>query len=235
LIISKKLLKYKKLRHGFFNRLGGKSNGIYKSLNCGVGSKDNRNKVKQNLKIVRKKISNKSNEIFLLHQFHSNKFVYIGKESKLKHKRIKADAAITDRINFPIAVLTADCVPILIYDKKRLMIAAIHAGWKGAYKDIISKVIKFMIKKGCKQRNMIAAVGPCIVKKNYEVKQDFKNRFLKKNRENKLFFDCKNSTIYFDLPNYIRSQLKLNKITNIDMKNIDTFNKKNKFFSARQA
>ena len=235
MITSEKLLKEKKISHAFFNKIGGKSNGIYKSLNCGLGSKDKKNKVKQNLKIVKDKISKSSNNIFLLNQVHSNRFVYIKKNLKSNFRKIKADAVLTDQVNIPIAVLTADCVPILLFDRKKKMIAAIHAGWKGAYKGIISKVIKFMIKKGCKQKNIIAVIGPCIGKNSYNVKQDFKNKFLNKNKKIKIFFYHKKDMIYFDLANYVKSQLKLNKITNIEMKNLDTFIKKNNFFSARQA
>ena len=131
MIISKKLLKQKEIRHGFFNKLGGKSIGIYKSLNCGPGSKDKRNKIAENLKIVKNKIDKKSKDIFLLHQFHSNKFVFIGKNFNFNKRKIKADAIITNQKKLPIAVLTADCVPILLYDNKKKIIASIHAGWKG--------------------------------------------------------------------------------------------------------
>ncbi len=235
MIKSEKLSKQKKVSHGFFNREGGKSKGIYASLNCGPGSKDKIKKVRKNLEIVKKKIAKVSNDIFLLHQTHSNKFIYIDKNFTFKSQKFHADAIITDRERLPIAVLTADCVPILLYDKKKKLIAAIHAGWKGAFKGIISKVIKFMIKKGCKQKNIIAVIGPCIGKNSYNVKQDFKNKFLNKNKKNKIFFYHKKDMIYFDLANYVKSQLKLNKITNIEMKNLDTFIKKNNFFSARQA
>ena len=86
MITSKKLLKQKKICHGFFNRNGGKSNGIYKSLNCGIGSSDNKNKVKKNLKIVKDRISKKAKNIFLIHQVHSNKFVFINKDIKFYKK-----------------------------------------------------------------------------------------------------------------------------------------------------
>jgi YfiH family protein len=82
--------------------------------------------------------------------------------------------------NIPIGVLTADCAPILIYDGKTKMIAAIHAGWKGAFKGIISKVIKFMIKKGCELENITAVIGPSISQKNYEVKGRFEEKIYKK-------------------------------------------------------
>ena len=235
MIISKKLLKEKKISHGFFNRNGGKSKGIYKSLNCGLGSEDKKDKVKENLKIVKNKLSKKSKDIFLIHQIHSNKFIFIDKNFKFKNKRIKADAIITNQVKLPIAVLTADCVPILLYDNRKNIIAAIHAGWKGAIKGIIKNVIDLMFKKGCKKSNITAAVGPCISHKNYNVKEDFKKKFLRKDQNNKIFFNIKKKIIYFDLPSYVKYQLKLNKITKIDMKNIDTFNKKNNFFSARRA
>jgi len=100
LITSKKLLKLKKISHGFFNKNGGVSKGIYKSLNCGPGSKDKKSKVKKNLKIVKEKISKKSKNIILLHQYHSNKFIFIRSNFKNNKKKIKADAIITDQKNF---------------------------------------------------------------------------------------------------------------------------------------
>jgi YfiH family protein len=171
----------------------------------------------------------------LVHQFHSNKFIYINKKVNFSQKKIKADAIITDQVNLPIAVLTADCVPILLYDHKRNMIAAIHAGWKGAFKEIIKKVINFMIIKGCTKNSIIAVVGPCIQKNSYNIGEEFKKRFLKKDKKNNIFFKKKNNVLYFDLPNFVKSQLKLNKITNIDMIKIDTFDQKNNFFSARRS
>ena len=118
------------------------------------GSKDNSANVKKNLNIVRKKISKNSKNIFLLSQIHSNKFVFIDKKYKSKTKP-RADAIVTDQVNLHIAVLTADCVPILIFDDQRKMIAAIHSGWKGALKGIISKVIKFMVKRGSKTKILL--------------------------------------------------------------------------------
>ena len=162
MIKSKKLSKNKAIKHGFFNSIGGVSKNIYKSLNCGPGSNDNSANVKKNLNFVRKKISKNSQNIFLLNQIHSNKFVFIDNKYKSKIKP-KADAIITDQINLPIAVLTADCVPILVCDNQKQMIAAIHAGWKGAFKGIISKVIKFMVKRGSKTKNITAVIGLSLI------------------------------------------------------------------------
>ncbi len=135
----------------------------------------------------------------------------------------------------PIAVLTADCVPLLLFDKKQNIIAAIHAGWKGAFKEIIKKVINFMLSKGCENNSITAAIGPCIRQESYNVGYDFRMKFIKKDKKNKIFFSYRKNIIHFDLSNYVKSQLEFKKITNIDMKNIDTFIKKNNFFSARQA
>jgi len=146
MITSKKLSNQKNLAHGFFNRMGGKSKGIYKSLNCGIGSKDKKKNVKKNLEIIKRKMGKKTKNIFLVHQIHSNKFIFIDKNYKFKKEKVKADAIITNQEKLPIAVLTADCVPLLLFDSKKKMIAAIHAGWKGAFRGIIFKVIKFMLK-----------------------------------------------------------------------------------------
>ncbi len=234
MINSKKLTKIKNLKHGFFNNIGGKSKNIYKSLNCGSSSKDLSTNIKKNLEIVKKKINNSAIDIFLLQQVHSNKFVYIDDKYKSKIKP-KADAIITNKRNFPIAILTADCVPVLICDNKKKMVAAIHAGWKGAYKGIIARVIEFMVKKGCKLKNITAAIGPSISVKNYEVKEDFMKKFIKKDKKNLKYFKINNNKLYFDLTKYVYALLLQNKLKNIDTLKIDTFDIKNNFFSARRA
>ena len=143
MIKSKKLSKFQQINHGFFDKKGGKSIGIYKSLNCGIGSSDSKKNVLNNLKIVCKKINCSSKNLILLNQIHSNKFYFISKNLKFNKKKLKGDALITNVKNIALGVLTADCVPILIYDKNLKVISIIHAGWKGAYVGIIKKVIKF--------------------------------------------------------------------------------------------
>ena len=142
---------------------------------------------------------------------------------------------ITNQKKLPIAVLTADCVPILIYDSKKELIAAIHAGWKGAYKNIVGKVLKFMMRMGSKPQNIIASIGPSISVKNYEVQEDFKKKFIKKNKKNIRYFKKYNDKLYFNLQKYVYSSLIENKIKKIETIKVDTFDKKNNFFSARRA
>ena len=182
MINSKKLSKFSEISHGFFNKDGGVSKGIYESLNCGIGSKDKKTNIKKNLNIVKSKLVSKSKQIFLVKQRHSNKFIFLSKNSNIKTGSKSADAVISDKKGVPVAILTADCVPILIYDKKRKMIAAIHAGWRGAYKGIVQTVIKSMIKKGCNPKNMTVAIGPCISKRSYEVKDQFREKFINKDK-----------------------------------------------------
>ena len=168
-------------------------------------------------------------------QFHSSKFIYLNNKTSISNRSENADAIISEKKGLAIGVLTADCVPILIYDYKRKMIAAIHAGWRGAYKGIVHKVIKFMLNKGCNTKNMTASIGPCISSNHYEVKEPFQKRLIRKNKDNRKFFINKKNKLYFDLSNFVKKQVQLNKIKNVDMLNIDTFNKKNNFFSARRS
>ena len=203
-------------------------------MNCGLGSSDKYKNIQKNLAIVCNKIKATSKEIFLLNQVHSSKFYYISKHSKL-HKKFVGDALVTDRKNMPIAVLTADCAPILIYDENKEMVAAVHAGWKGAYKGIIKKVIKFMIKKGCSPKNITAAIGPCISSRNYQVREDFIKKFIKKDKKNIIFFRKTMNKNYFNLNKYVHFQLKSLNIKKIDIIDKDTFNIKNNFFSARRS
>jgi len=215
--------------------LGRKQKGVYKSINCRSGSSDKKKKILNNLYPINKKINLRSKRIILLNQMHSNKFHFIDKKLTFIKNKFQGDALITNKKNIAIGVLTADCAPILIYDKNKKMISAIHAGWKGAYKGIIKKVIDFMLKKGCSLNNMTAVIGPCISMKNYEIKKNFINKFMKKDKKNKIFFKKIGSKTYFSLNKYINYQLKCLNIRNIEIINKDTFDIKNNFFSARRS
>ena len=179
--------------------------------------------------------SNSSKKIIFLNQIHSNKFYYIENKPEFKNKKLQGDALITNQKNLPLGILTADCAPILIYDKNKKMVAAIHAGWKGALNNIVKNVTKFMIKKGCSPKNMTAVIGPCIAIKNYEVKQNFIKKFIKKDKKSKFFFKKIKNKNYFSLNKFIYSQLINLNINNIDIINKDTFDIKNNFFSARRS
>mgnify|MGYP005620078157 CR=1 FL=1 len=172
---SKKLIKFKNIRHGFFNREGGVSKGIYKSLNCGPGSKDKIKNIKKNIEKVCKKIGCNKKNLILLDQVHSN---IVHNVNRVTKKKLKGDSLITGKKGIALGILTADCAPVFIYDPINNLISALHAGWKGAFKQIISKTInKFKI-KGSNLNDLIVVIGPCISKNNYEVKRDFLNKFV---------------------------------------------------------
>ncbi len=232
MIISKNLEKTNLIKHGFFDNKNGFSKGIYKSLNCGKGSFDKTENIKKNLKYVKYKLGSKKYNIKLLYQVHSSKIFYVKKLSK---KKLIGDALITNVKKLPIGILTADCAPVLILDFKKRIIAAVHVGWRGAYKNILLKVLKKFISLGSNRENIIAAIGPCISQKNYEVGKEFKKRFTRKNKRNIKFFKSKKSKIYFDLGEFVQNQLISFGIFKIDVIRKDTFDKKNNFFSARRS
>ena len=229
---SRKFKKFKDLKHCFFSRKGGFSKGIYKSLNCGKGSKDNRVNVIKNLNYVSKKMEVKKNNLILMHQTHSNKVVEIKKQNF--KKKIYADAMITSIRNLVLCVVTADCVPILIFDKKNKIIGCIHSGWKGAFTNIIKNTI-LKIKRLNPKNEIYASIGPCIGKNSYEVDLKFQKKFIKKSKKNIRYFLKKNKNKrLFNLRKYVHDKLLELKV-NINHVKYDTFKEKDNFFSFRRS
>jgi YfiH family protein len=232
---SKKINNIPGIKTFFFSRKNGVSKGIYKSLNCGLGSRDKKISVNTNLKIVAKKTGCKLNNLILLKQYHSSKVIDF--DNLLIKKRYKADGIITAFPKFAFGILTADCVPVLIADKKNKTIAAIHSGWKGANSGIIDNLIKNFKKKGSKLSDLIVAIGPCISQKNYEVKKDFLKKIKNKNFDFKKYFKIKNKRFYFNLRVFVNNKfLKLGVLKrNIEHINKDTYSNYKNFFSYRRS
>ena len=229
---SEKFKKFKELKHCFFSRKGGFSKGIYKSLNCGKGSKDNKANVSKNLDYISKKMKVKKNNLILMHQTHSNKVVELRRQNF--RRKIYADAMITSIKNLVLGVVTADCVPILIFDKKNKIIGCIHSGWRGAFSNIIKNTV-LRIKKLNSKNEIYASIGPCIGKNSYEVDLKFKKKFIKKSKKNIKYFSKKNKDkSLFDLRKYVHDKLLEFKV-NIDHVKHDTFREKDNFFSFRRS
>ena len=229
---SKKLKKFKEIKHCFFSKRNGYSTGIYKSLNCGHGSKDNKKNIQKNLKLIAKKMRVKSDKLVLMHQTHSNNVIEI-KRINYK-KKIYADAMITKMRGVSLGVLTADCVPVILYDSRNKIIGCIHAGWKGALKNIIKNTI-YKIRKISSKSKIYASIGPCIGLKSYEVDIKFYKKFILKNIKNKLYFLKKSKTKkLFNLRRFVTDKLKECRVE-VDQVNYDTFAEKNKFFSYRRS
>ena len=230
---AKKLKKFKFINHCFFSKNGGFSKGIYHSLNCGRGSKDNKKNIKKNLSLVAKKMKINQKRLLLMHQTHSNKVIIINEKNKNTNK-FRCDAFLTKLKGFALGVVTADCVPILLFDLKNKMIGCVHAGWKGASSGIIENTIKKFKKLGSNNK-IYAGVGPCIGRKSYEVDLKFYKKFIKKSKNNALYFSNKNKDKkLFNLRKYVNNKLvKLN--VNVNHINFDTFKEKSKFFSYRRS
>ena len=230
---SKKFKKFKDINHCFFSRNGGLSKGVYRSLNCGNGSKDNKKNIDKNYSLVAKKIKINRKNLLMMNQTHSNKVIIIDNRNK-KFKRFNSDAIITKMKGFTLGVVTADCVPIILYDAKNQIIGCVHAGWKGAFSGIVENTIK-KFKKLNSSNKIFASIGPCIGKKSYEVDLNFYKKFLFKSKKNSVYFTRKNKYIrLFDLRKYVGDKLiKLDVI--VDHVNHDTFKEKNNFFSYRRS
>ena len=230
---SKNLKKFKQINHCFFTKKGGFSKGIYRSLNCGKGSNDNKKNISKNLALISKKLNVSKKKLFLMHQTHSNKVIVLNKKNT-NTKLIKSDAIITKIRKMAVGVLTADCVPIILYDANNQIIGCIHAGWKGAVSGIIENtLIKF---KSLNRKNKIfACIGPCIGKKSYEVGLEFYKNLISISQKNSIYFTKKNKNKkLFDLRKYVADKLiKLN--VKIDHVNHDTFKERDNFFSYRRS
>ena len=232
MFFSKKLKKIKKIKHCFFSRKNGFSKGIYKSLICGKGSKDNKKNIKKNLNFVAKKMNVKKNRLILMNQTHSNKVIELTKSNY--KKKIRADAIVTKMKGIAIGVLTADCVPILLFDDRNNIAACIHAGWRGAYSDIIKNTIN-KIKRLNSNNRIYASVGPCIGKNNYEVDLIFYKRFLRKSyKYKKYFFSKTKNKKLFNLRKFVSDKLLEFNVL-IDHINRDTFKERTNFFSYRRS
>ena len=230
---SKKFKKFKDIDHCFFSRKDGFSKGIYQSLNCGKGSKDKKKNVYKNLSFVSKKMNLSLSNLLMMHQTHSNKVIIITKKNK-NFKNFNSDALITKLKGVALGVVTADCVPIILYDIKNQIIGCIHAGWKGASSGIIENTVKKFKKLNTKNK-IFASVGPCIGKQSYEVDINFYKKFIFKSKKNGKYFLKKNNyKKLFNLRKYVNDKLIRLKIK-VDHVNHDTFKEKSKFFSYRRS
>jgi len=235
MFFSKKLKKYENIKHCFFSRNNGVSEGIYESLNCGTGSNDNKENVFKNLEIVCDKINCKKNSLITLNQKHTNQVIHFKNEASIENK-LTGDAIVSEVKNIGIGILTADCASILFYDPKKKIIGSAHSGWKGALNGIIKNTVEKFNELNSKNNDLIAVVGPCIGKESYEVKKDLLDRFIAKDIKNEIFFkSIDNEKFLFDLRGFINKEILKLDIKNIENIEIDTFSQKKNFYSYRRS
>ena len=221
------------VNHGFFSRVGGNSDGIYKSLNCKFTIYDRYENVKENRFMAIKTLKLLPSNLCLGNQIHGNSIAVISKAPK---QNIEVDGFVTKVPGLALGILTADCAPLLIADKKKKIIGAAHCGWKGSLYGIIEETVAKMIEIGSKPQHLFAAIGPCLGPDSYEVSNDFIVDFKTRDSQSLNFFNNKkDNKSMFDLPGYIKYRLEKIGIKNINHINIDTYKNKNLFFSYRRS
>ncbi len=187
------------------------------------------------LALTKKNIA--TSHILMLNQVHGSEVVVVDAAEKIYGTQglPAADAIVTNLANIAIGVITADCAPILFFDEERKIIAAAHAGWKGARQNVIQTTISAMKNLGAK--NIQALIGPMIQQESYEVSQDFFEDFLTEDNNNKIFFadGVRPDKKLFDLPAYVKRKLEKSGITQIKNLEIDTYKNEADFFSFRRS
>jgi hypothetical protein len=195
------------VRHGFFTRHGGVSQGGYASLNCGLGSKDDPSAVRENRSRVAECLT--ARDLLSAHQVHSATAIVVDKAWG-PDERPRADAIVTATPGVAVGVLTADCAPVLFADARAGVVAAAHAGWRGAAAGILESTLEAMLSLGADRTRIQAAVGPCIGQPNYQVGFDFEQAFLAEDSGNARFFvrPAPEARPHFDLSGYVLHRLQ---------------------------
>jgi len=223
----------KAARHGFFTRTGGVSEGIYRGLNVGLGSQDERENVHENRARVARWFAVEPDRLATVHQIHSPDVVLV--DESYDGARPQADAMVSNTPGVVLGVLAADCGPILFCDPEARVVGAAHAGWKGALYGVLENTIAAMEKLGAKRENIIASLGPSISHRNYEVGPEFVERFLGVDKAYERYFKPseKPGHSMFDLPGLTTQRLKDAGVTaeNLD---ICTYPDEDRFFSYRR-
>lgn len=221
------------ITHGFFTRHGGCSDGIFSSLNAGLGSGDETASIVENRKRICDALGTTPAKLATLHQHHSaDVFVATG---GIESDRPKADGIVTNTPGTAVGVVTADCGPVLFADPENKVIGAAHAGWRGAFDGVLQNTIETMIELGAKRESIIATLGPCISQKNYEVGPEFYQRFIDKDKSLSQYFkpsSAKNHYLY-DLNAFIQDQLKSAGVIAEDLA-VCTYDEDNGYFSYRR-
>ncbi len=225
------------VRHAFFTRKGGVSEGIYAGLQCGRGaSGDPRENVARNRAYAARTMGVAREALVSCHQYHSAEVVTVTAPWR-PGKQPKADAMVTETPGIALGILTADCAPVLFVDPKAKVIGAAHAGWKGALGGVLEATVEAMIALGAERQRIRAGIGPCITQPNYQVDEAFRQRFLEDDRENARHFgpDPEEGHHRFDLPGYCRATLRAYGVRQSSFLGACTYADEDRFYSNRRA
>jgi polyphenol oxidase len=237
MFITDKIFEAKDTAHGFFGRRGGVSAGIYDSLNCGMGTEDDRAAVIENRRRVTEKLRLPPDRLITMNQTHSAECVIV---TQAPAHRVQADALATDEPELVLGVLTADCAPVLFRGTNgagRPVIGAAHAGWKGALGGVLENVLREMNTLGAPSDSIDAVIGPAIGIASYEVSTDFMKVFTDRKAGYGCFFHpgAGEGVRQFDLPGFILWRLQQANVRRIFLSCPDTYANEKDYFSYRRA
>ena len=233
--ITHPLLTKAGVRHGFFTRQGGVSTGIFEGLNTGPGSSDDPAAVAENRRRIAVAMGGGPNDLAACYQIHSA--ITRVADGPWDGDRPEGDAVASATPGVICAILTADCAPILLADAEAGVIAAVHAGWKGALGGVVASAVAAMETLGAKASRTVAVVGPCIAQASYEVGPDFEARFTHDSPGAERFFEIADAPDKrrFDLPSFVLWRLEQSGVGEAAWTGDDTCADEARFFSNRRA
>ncbi len=222
--------------HGFFTRQGGVSTGLHAGLNCGYGSDDDRDAVRQNRARVAGNLAVAEEALVTIHQIHSADVVEVNQPWR-PGDAPRGDAMVTTRPGLALGILTADCTPVLFADSEAGVVGAAHAGWKGALSGVLEATVAAMETLGARRETIAAVVGPCIAQASYEVGPEFKASFLEQDTGHEQFFEPGERPRHhqFDLAGFVMARLAALGLGQHHDLAIDTYADDEKFYSYRRS
>lgn len=235
-MISADILAAPAIRHGFFTRAGGVSEGLYASLNCGFGSGDDSARVALNRTKVAAQLGVSSDRLVTCHQIHSASVIAV-ETPWSREASPRADGMATRVPGIALAVLAADCAPVLLADPEARVIGACHAGWRGALAGIVDATVREMTRLGARSERIAAVVGPCISRASYEVGPEFPAPFLAEDAGAADLFERapRAGHFRFDLAGYVMRRLQRLGLRAVAATGGDTAAEEERFFSYRRA
>lgn len=224
------------IRHGFFTRLGGVSEGLFTSLNCGYGSGDRPEHVTENRRRAMEMMELDGHRLVTAYQVHSPDVVEV-RTPWAREDAPQADAMVTRERGLALGILTADCVPVLFADAEAGVVGAAHAGWKGALTGVAEATVAAMVDLGATAERIVVGIGPAICQRSYEVGPEFPAPFLDQDPLNADYF-CparREGHSHFDIKGYVATRLAAAGVKSIQTLPCDTCAEEDRFFSYRRA
>jgi YfiH family protein len=233
-IEAPELASFPNVRHAFFTRRGGVSEGLYATLNGGLGSSDDPSRVAENRRRMAEQLGVEPSRLVSVHQVHSPDAVTV--EGPWPGERPRADGMVSAEPSLALGITTADCGPVLFADPHGRVVGAAHAGWRGALTGVLEATVDAMERLGARRDRIVAVLGPTISQEAYEVGPDFKARFVEADPRNERFFRPagRDGHAMFDLPGFVGARLEAAGIGEFANMNLCTYTDEERFFSYRR-